>query len=369
MNGTEHARPWKFLLLLVAALAAVATAIAADSRPENTPRSATRQAVGWPAEWRPYRSSSPFNTPIPANPKLMPDSSAIVQRLLGFRQIEPLWVGTADTAADYGRPSYRARRGDPVYVLRCAGRYCPMPIEGHRIRVPPGARPAGGGDGHMAIVQPDGWEYDLYEVRTPIQRAGGVITTNGGGRTRINGRGTQVPGGATAARFGLLGGLVRAQELAAGRIDHALVFVSHCVSRRVVPPAAGRARTCTSIGKPEQNAPPTGARFQLALSRREIDELGLPPWKKAIVRAIARYGMYLSDTGGGFLVQESGSTYTSFRRRDALEIFAERRLGVPGIRTWISSGDGKRDYVLDLARGIPWHRLRVVDPCVTQRTC
>jgi hypothetical protein len=369
MNGTARARPWKLVLLLVAALAAVATMIATDSRPNNPPRSAVRQSLGWPADWRPYGRASPFNTPVPARPKLLPASSAIVQRLLGFRQIEPLWIGTADTAADYGRPSYRATRGDPVYVLRCAGRYCPMPIEGRRIRVPPGARPAGGTDGHMAVVQPDGWEYDLYEVRTPIPQAGGVITTNGGGRTRIDGRGTRVPGGATAARFGLLGGLVRAQELAAGRIDHALVFVSRCVSSRVVPPAAGRARMCTSIGEPEQNAPPTGARFQLALSRREIDALELPPWKRAIVRALARYGMYLSDTGGGFLVQESGSTYTSFGKRDALEIFAEHHRDVPGIRTWISSGDGLRDYALDLAEGIPWQRLRVLDPCVTQRTC
>ena len=369
MIGTERARPWWLLLLLVAALAAVATAIAADSGSNDAPRRATRQSVGWPANWRPYGRLSPFNTPISAAPKLMPDSSAIVQRLLGFRQIEPLWIGTADTGADYGRPSYRATRGDPVYVLRCAGRYCPMPIEGHRIRMPPGARPAGGTDGHMAIVQPDGWEYDLYEVRTPIHQARGVIITNGGGRTRIDGRGAQVPGGATAARFGLLGGLVRAQELAAGRIDHALVFVTHCVGRRVVPPATGRARTCTSIGEPEQNAPPTGARFQLALSRREIDALGLPPWKKAIVRALAKYGMYLSDTGGGFLVQESGSTYTSFGKRDALEVFADHHRGVAGIRTWISSRDGKRDYALDLAEGIPWQRLRVLDPCVTQRTC
>jgi hypothetical protein len=292
-----------------------------------------------------------------------------VQRFLGFNQIEPLWIGTADTASDYGRPAYRAARGDPVFVLRCAGRYCPMPIEGHRIRAPAGARPAGGSDGHMAIVQPDGWEYDLYDVRTPIEQRRGAIVTNGGGRTRVAGRGTGVRGGTTAAKFGLLGGLVRAQELAAGEIDHALVFVSHCVAERVVPPAAGRARTCASIGEPTRNAPPTGARLQLALTRGEIDALDVPPWKKAIVRALARYGMYLVDTGGGFLVQESGSTYTSFGERDALEIFAEQRLGAGGITTWVSSRDGRRDYALDLEERIPWQRLRVIDPCVTQRTC
>jgi hypothetical protein len=324
---------------------------------------------GRPAEWRPYADSSAFNTPIPTRTRLMHNSGRIVKRMLGFHQIEPLWIGTADTRSDYGRPAYEATAGDPVYRVRCEGRYCPMPIEGDRIRVPAGARPAGGTDGHMAIVQPTGWEYDLYEVKTPIDTHGGVIITNGGGRTRVDGAGTRVPGGATASKFGLLGGLIRAQELAAGEIDHALVFVSHCVARRVVAPAAGRARTCASIGDQRRHAPPTGARFQLALTDAEITALDLPRWKKAIVHALATYGMYLSDTGGGFLVQESGSTYTSFRQPDALESFASEHVGEPDVKTWISSRDGRRDYQLDLAHGIPWQRLRVLHPCVTRRTC
>jgi hypothetical protein len=299
----------------------------------------------------------------------MHNSSRIVKRLLSFDQTEPLWIGTADTRSDYGRPAYEASAGDPAYRLRCGGRYCPMPIEGDRIRVPAGARPAGGTDGHMAIVQPNGWEYDLYEVKMPIDPSGGVIVTNGGGKTRVDGAGTRVPGGASAAKFGLLGGLIRAQELAAGEIDHALVFVSHCVAKRVVPPAAGRARTCASIGESPRNAPPTGARFQLALTNAEIAALDLPRWKKAIVRALARYGMYLSDTGGGFLVQESGSTYTSFGQPDALESFAGELVGTRGVSTWISSRDGRRDYALDLADGIPWQRLRVLHPCVTRGIC
>jgi hypothetical protein len=37
----------------------------------------------WPAGcWRPYAADSPFNTPIPANPRLAPDSGAISDYLV-----------------------------------------------------------------------------------------------------------------------------------------------------------------------------------------------------------------------------------------------------------------------------------------------
>jgi hypothetical protein len=333
-----------------------------------TPTSAARH--GSPSvRSRPYRSSSPFNTPLPANPKLIANSDAIVRRFLAFNQIKPLWIGTADTDDDYGRPVYYAAPGDPVYRLRCKGRYCPMRIEGARIRLPRGARPAAGGDGHMAIIQPNGTEYDLYEVSTPIPKAGGVVVSNGGGRTRVNGSGIRVPNGATAAKFGLLAGVIRAREMQAGVINHALVFGTRCVADTYVYPAAGRARTCTSMGDSGLNAPPTGARFQLAMSAGEIDALAVPAWKKAILRALATHGMYLGDTGGGFLGLESETMYSSLRVRNPWPAIARALRPQGGISTWISSRDGHRDYTFDIASGVPWERLRVIDPCVTRLTC
>jgi hypothetical protein len=84
---------------------------------------------------------------------------------------------------------------------------------------------------------------------------------------------------------------------------------------------------------------------------------------------MATYGMYIGDTGGGFMAPESGSTYTSFGYRDAWETFAETHMSEGGITSWISSRDGKRDWSLDLKSGVPWDRLRVIAPCVTQQTC
>jgi hypothetical protein len=70
----------------------------------------------------------------------------------------------------------------------------------------------------------------------------------------------------------------------------------------------------------------------------------------------------VTDTGGspwdiGYL---SGLTYTSFGDHDEWVAFAQKA-GIP------KSSDGT--YELDLNGGVDWSKLRVIDPCVTQRTC
>ena len=94
----------------------------------------------------------------------------------------------------------------------------------------------------------------------------------------------------------------------------------------------------------------------------QIDALSLPAWKKTILRAMAEYGMYFGDTGGGgFGLQfESGSTYTSFGDEDAMVTFAAQN-AVPLYQ-------GK--YIFDLKTGVDYaNRLRVLDPCSAQGTC
>ncbi len=98
------------------------------------------------------------------------------------------------------------------------------------------------------------------------------------------------------------------------------------------------------------------------MSDAEIDALAVPAWKKTIFRAMARYGMIMGDTGSGsFAIQaESGSTYTSFGYEDRLVTFA-RSVGAP-----LYNGR----YVFNLRDGVDYaDRLRVIDPCVSQRAC
>jgi hypothetical protein len=316
------------------------------------------QAGNWPdACWRPFAPSSPFNRPIPTGAPLVGNSSAIVQRMVSlYRGPAKMTAGDADSVYDYSHPLYYASATDPVFTLHCyETNWGTCPIEGHRIRVPDAARPAGGGDAHLAVLDyASGWEYDLYKVRSK-PAGGGVLEFRWGGRTRLDGDG--LGSNATAAHFALSAGIVRPEELAAGWIDHALFMVVKCTGGAVYPAGGGGARCADTT-----DAPAGGMRFQLGYSGAEIEALAVPRWKKTILHALATYGAYVGDTGGaGFNFQfQSGSTYTSFGVADRLVNWASRE---PGVTPY----NGK--YVFDAAPGVDWSRLRVIDPCVAQGTC
>jgi hypothetical protein len=264
-------------------------------------------------------------------------------------------AGDADSVYDYSHPLYYPRPTDPLFTLHCyQTSWGVCPIEGRRIRIPDAARPAAGADAHMAVIdEASGWEYDLYKVRSK-PAGGGTLEFRWGGRTRLDGDG--LGSDATAAHFGLAGGIIRAQELAAGRIDHALFMVVKCTSGTVYP-ADGAGAQCTDI----ENAPAGGMRFQLDYAPGEIDALLVPAWEKTILRALAAYGAYIGDTGGGgFNFQfESSTSYTSFGYGDRLVDWAKTD---PGVTRY----GGK--YEFDFA-GVDWSRLRVIAPCVTQGSC
>ncbi len=311
----------------------------------------------WPSGcWRPYGPSSPFNQPLPANPAVLPSSGAVVTRMLGFGDPGNLVAGTADTPEDYGHPSYYSRPTDPWFTIHCTEPWGTCPIEGMSVQIPDAARPAGGSDAHLAVIdQADGWEYDFWEV-TSKPRGGGTIDIGWGGRTRTGGDG--LGSNATAAHFGLQAGIVRAQELESGQINHALFMTVKCTTGGYVYPAQGGGAACSD----PTSAPAGGMRVQLAYTDAEIDALDVPVWKKTILRALAHYGAFIGDTGGpgiGFEF-ESGSTYTSFGYQDEMVKFAQTQ---PGVTVY------NGQYVFNLANGVDWTRLRIIDPCVTRHTC
>src|SRR5690349_23694385 len=66
--------------------------VLASSEPAADPPG-TFGAGRWPgACWRPYADSSPFNRPLPSDPRVLPNSSEIVQRILGMGPIADLVV-------------------------------------------------------------------------------------------------------------------------------------------------------------------------------------------------------------------------------------------------------------------------------------
>jgi len=321
----------------------------------------------WPSAcWTPYARTSPFNRPIPPDPPLLSNSAAIVSRLVGWGNAQSLIVGHPDSyAGDYNHPVYYNAPDDPLFTVQCTRWQALCAVQGMQVRIPDRARPASGADGHMAVIdQRTGWEWDFWQVQSK-PAGGGTLVVSHGGRTRVDGDG--LGSNATAAHFGLQAGVIRAEEWAAGSIDHALFMTVRCsAGASVYPAAAGTtAASCESFGDVNRDAPPLGARFQLAMTDAEIDALDVPVWKKPILRAMATYGMIVGDTFNYHprsfgLVAESDIQYRSLGYADRFAEFA-RQMGV---------GTYNGAYVFVVDSGVDWGRyLRVVDPCVSQSGC
>lgn len=255
---------------------------------------------------------------------------------------------------DYAHPRYHAKASDPLYTIQLDQNWSGS-TNGQRIRIPNGARWAGypssttPTDRHITIVQEDGWEYDFHKV---FSISGGVIHANFGSKLRIDGDGRG--GGSTVANFGCLAGMIRSDELITGRIEHALFCTIQKSDGTNVYPALTSGAGSVASGDDKANYPPLGARFQLVYSDAEIEALAIPAWKKPILRAMARYGMYFGDTGGPSGIKtmlESPETYRSFGIPDPAVAWAAAN-GLP------KNSGGK--YIIDLRSGVNWSRLRLL---------
>ena len=265
-------------------------------------------------------AASFVDAPVPARPRLARRSAAMVRS-----SILP-YVRTANLAGSehWGIPVATARATDPVRRVTLF-RWGFGPKRTVRFRIPDAAQPSQGSDHHLAVIDGDR-ELDLWAAR----RVGGgdlkagaavVVPRDAGG---IAGA---VAG--TAAGFTLTAGIVRADELAAGRIDHALVFTVPRVHPSYVAPAVhtdGRARN--------RDALPMGTRIQLDPA---ADLSGLPRTQRVVARALQVYGAYLVDSSGSLAVRaEAPAT---------------------GAGAWARAG------LADLSLGaIPWSRVRVLAP-------
>jgi hypothetical protein len=329
-----------------------------------------------PACWRPYADTSPFNRQLPAtltSAQIDPNSANVVARVTGWGLPAKLAAGYQGTSQDWAHPTYYSTSSDPLFTPDCTElwgtctRSDGVGLETLQIRIPDAAQPAAGDDHHMTVVdQASGWEYDFWGV-TGKPAGGGTLQVRWGGATRIDGDGRA--SAATAARFGNLAGIIRAQELEAGNINHALFMVIKCDNAGYVYPAMQGGTACSSLQDPEPNtnAPPMGSRFQLNMTDSEINALAVPAWKKTIFKAMAHYGMYMGDTGGGGswgIQVESDQTYTSFGRSPKFFAFAQAN-------GWTTTTDlGRTIYVGDFQNDVNWaSKLRVVAPCVGQGTC
>ncbi len=324
-----------------------------------------------------------WNAPLSANPPLDPNSAAIVAKTRSSAALNGSLTASVGSS-DWSTAFYFSRSTDPVYRLHCWRYTCPE-MEGRVIHIPLRARPAQSCDGHMAVIdQSSGdastWrEWNFSRALTTQSQScpngasvGGyancstspcTISTASGGMDYVwSGDGRD--GGATAGDFGLAFGQIRPQELEQGSVDHTLLTSISCSGGRVYPAGNNTGSLCSDT----TNAPRMGTRFWLDLSDAEIDAINAPPWRKAVWRAMAHYGMIVADTAGPngnlSLSGEGTEDYRVYGRPDPWAVLA-RRFGVP---SYISSGN--IHYVFDFKAGLDWWaHLKVLAPCVSAGTC
>lgn len=226
-----------------------------------------------------------------------PRSDAWMARMSPTRTLHP----------DFG-PSFGAQPvpyGIPITVVdfthpKVAVRF-DYAAESDRVRYPLGAdtRVEGGqfrsGDRHTVVVDRDTCR--LYE--TWATRKSGDRWLAGSGATWRLGSDALRPRGwtsADAAGLPILPGLLRFDEVARGRVDHAIRFTTDVTDRRFLWPARHQAG---SVNDPR--FPPMGARFRLKASYR-IDP-GLRADTRAVLAALKRYGLVLADNGSPWYFQ------------------------------------------------------------------
>lgn len=231
---------------------------------------------------RPFPKARWLYEKIPTSPVIDPDNGAMVKNLNS---------GAHGIALnEFGIPFYAADAATPKAPVTCTQQGW-----GDCAYVKSGARPLTaafvphtGSDGAMVVIDTASRKVDEY---WQFKWNNGAPTTTWGFISDLDGDGLQSQ--ATGSGVSRAAGITRAKEIAAGAIDHALVFAtSFCKTK------AHRAPAWKDDGKyAGPGGVPEGARIQIdpALSP---DAYGLNKAERAIMVALQTYGAYNIDCTG-----------------------------------------------------------------------
>jgi hypothetical protein len=241
----------------------------------------------------PFTSSSLWNTDISTAP-VDPHSATIMSNWVGSVNMHPDW-GTDPT---YGIP-YVVVDGSQALVNVNLGAY-PDESDPGPMPVPANAPVEGGsgssGDRHVLVL--DNNNCFLYEMYNSSVNGDGSWNADSTAVWDLLGSGNaQRPWtwtSADAAGLPIFPGLVRYDEVAAGKIQHAFRFTLPKTSAAFTPPASHAAATSS-----DPSAPPMGMRLRLKSS---YDISGFSANTQAILTAMKKYGLILADNGSALYV-------------------------------------------------------------------
>ena len=159
--------------------------------------------------------------------------------------------------------------------------------------IPSNVKIEGGSDHHAILV--DKSSCKLYELFA-LERRGGRWHAGSGAIWNLSSNKLRPRGwtSADAAGLPIFPGLARYDEVARGRIDHALRFTVSQTRRAYVWPARHYASSETSA-----SLPPMGLRLRLKRSYRIS---GFPRQARVVLKALKEYGMMVSDNGSDWYI-------------------------------------------------------------------
>lgn len=308
------------------------TAAASQSAPSPAPASGTSRLPRFASDSFWYRS-------IPQDAPLHPASSALVANF--DRQWRRYYNNVGINTDRYAPPIFVAGPDTPLRTVRfwdCQNKGWLDPAFAAQmaaVPIPAGTRPSAGTDGELVISQPSTdtvWE--LWQARWASD---GVLEACWGGRltgvSRSIGSFT-APFGTTATGLSLAGGLITPEELAAGRIDHALA-ISMVETKRDAQSWPANRNDGWVTG---DDAIPEGLRFRLDPAL-DVDALPISRTAKIVAKALQTYGMVVRDTSG------------------AVTFYAEN-VAAEGRPDPYPSLFGAPSY--SVLNGIPWTRLQAL---------
>jgi hypothetical protein len=289
-----------------------------------------------------------WSNPLPKATALSPQSANYVKRLRASVRRDGAWINTTE----WSTPVYTVGSDQPtvgVTLDQPPGFNVPLRQALAAVPIPDDARPSVDRDAHMVILQPSTdrmWEF--WGARKTL--LDGWHTRFGGMMENVSqnpGYFPSAPGwGATATGLPLIGGLMRASELAAGRINHVLSIAIPDVRANVYAWPAQR----TDGPDESAKAIPEGTRFRLN-PKLKLSKLDLPPVTKAMARAAQRYGVVVSD----------GASNVTFYAEDPAPL---------GFNPYFPSPDALfgGESPAQLLQDFPWKALKVVKTQLSQES-
>ena len=247
---------------------------------------------------------------LPADNYWHADVSRLPVNTRSAAWLSHMQAATRHLHADFG-PSYGAQPvpyGIPITVVNGAKRVAvrfgyaaesdkgPYPLSTSTL-IEGGS--TAGGDRHAIVVDAktctlfETWDTHLY--RTGWYAGSGAIWSLTSDVLRPAGWTS-----ADAAGLPILPGLLRYDEVKAGRVDHAIRFTTNVTDRSYVWPARH------SAGSVSDSAyPPMGARFRLKAS---FDISSFPRDTRVVLQAMKTYGLVLADNGSPWFFQGTSDT-------------------------------------------------------------